>query len=250
MISATIFLTTPTTDAGPFSMYSNVDSYASAFATGISKSALLAGYYTTAIPNLTTIVRLVSTGVCTNQVDFNMPATTTTTTTAAPTTTTTTATPTTTTTTTVAPTTTTTTTAAPTTTTTTAAPTTTTTTTVAPTTTTTTTIPSIPLFFTFDTSGGSTRNARLYINEIEIIDTNISYSDTIPVYAGDDVRVSISLNGCISPGGFANIYCAGFIPETVCNPSGGVLNSSTYTVIGTELTLTVQCVADCDDACA
>lgn len=141
MISATIFLTTPTTDAGPFNMYSNVDGYTSAFATGISKSALLAGYSTSAIPNLTTIVRLVSTGVCTNQVDFNMPATTTTTTTAVPiTTTTTTAAPVTTTTTTAAPITTTTTTAAPiTTTTTTAAPITTTTTTAAPTTTTTTT---------------------------------------------------------------------------------------------------------------
>lgn len=73
MISATIFLTTPSTDAGPFDMYSNTDSYTVAFATGISKSVLIAGYFTTAIPDLTTIVRLVSTGVCNNSVDFNMP---------------------------------------------------------------------------------------------------------------------------------------------------------------------------------
>jgi hypothetical protein len=150
-MTGTITLTTPNTHAGPFDLYSNIDSYTSAFATGISKDELLLGYSTNAIPNLTTIIRLASTGICDNFIDITMPVTTTTTTTAAPTTTTTTATPTTTTTT-AAPITTTTTTAAPvTTTTTTAAPLTTTTTTAAPITTTTTT--AAPITTTTSTTG-------------------------------------------------------------------------------------------------
>jgi hypothetical protein len=112
------------------------------------------------------------------------------------------------------------------------------------------TIPTpIPLFFTFVTSGGNTRNAKLYINDIKIVDTNIAYDEVINVYAGDEIRVSLNLNGCISPGGNANVYCTGIISENACTPSGAILNSSTYTVIGTELTLTLYCTAECDDAC-
>ena len=119
------------------------------------------------------------------------------------------------------------------------------------TTTSTTTSPSIPLFFTFVTSGGSTRNAKLYINNIEVVDTSIAYTDTIYVYAGDQIKVSLSLTGCTSPDGAANVNCTGIISENVCNQSGGaIINSSTYTVIGTELTLTLYCVAECDNACA
>jgi hypothetical protein len=82
MISATIFLSTPSTDAGPsFNIYSNTDGYVNAFATGISKSTLLSGYFTSAIPDNTTIVKLESLGpTCTNYVNIIMPTTSTTTT--------------------------------------------------------------------------------------------------------------------------------------------------------------------------
>lgn len=99
-----ITLTVAGADSGPFNLYSNTDGFVSAFATGVSKSALLAGYSSALVPNYTTVIRVLSTGDCTNYIDIILDALTTTTTTS------TTAGPTTTTTTTVAPTTTTTTT--------------------------------------------------------------------------------------------------------------------------------------------
>jgi hypothetical protein len=99
-----ITLTVAGADSGPFNLYSNLDGYTSAFETGVSKAALLAGYSSSLVPDFTTIIRVMSTGVCTNYIDIpvGLIPTTTTTTTVAPTTTTTstTATPTTTTTTT------------------------------------------------------------------------------------------------------------------------------------------------------
>lgn len=140
-------------DTGPFDLYSDVDSFAVPFITGVERQALMLGYFSVLVPDNSTIIRAQSTGECDTFEDITIelipidcspivgtavemasPPVTTTTTTVAPTTTTsTTAAPTTTTTTTVTPTTTTTTTVAPTTTTTTTvAPTTTTTTTAAP----------------------------------------------------------------------------------------------------------------------
>jgi hypothetical protein len=131
-----ITLTTAGADTGPFNLYSNTDSYVTAFATSIAKSVLVAGYTSTVVPAGTNTIRVKSTGTCTNYVDLVVAgATPTTTTTTTPT-------PTTTTTTTAGGGTTTTTTTgggSPTTTTTTTSPTTTTTTTPGPTTTTTTT---------------------------------------------------------------------------------------------------------------
>jgi hypothetical protein len=87
-----ITLTTAGADTGPFNLYSNVDSYTTAFATGVAKSALLAGYLSTVVPASTTYVRVKSTGRCTNYIDIFVvgSATTTTTTTNVPPTTTTT----------------------------------------------------------------------------------------------------------------------------------------------------------------
>lgn len=78
-----IILTSSGADAGPFNLYSNVDGFVSAFATGVSKAALLAGYSVVA-PAGTTTVRIMSNGVCTNYIDVVIGATTTTTTTAGP----------------------------------------------------------------------------------------------------------------------------------------------------------------------
>jgi len=87
-----ITLTTAGSSTGPFSLYSNVDSYSVPFETGVSKSSLLAGYTSTLVPTSTTIVRVMSTGTCTNYTDIPVVPcpTTTTTTTVTPTTTTTT----------------------------------------------------------------------------------------------------------------------------------------------------------------
>lgn len=77
-----ILLTTPTTDAGPFNLYSDTDSFASAFATNVSKSNLIAGYVANNVPAGTTIVRLVSVGEeCNNYIEVGVSTTTTTTTT-------------------------------------------------------------------------------------------------------------------------------------------------------------------------
>ena len=63
-------LTTAGTDAGPFNLYSDADGYLSAFETGVSRAALLAGYTSLLVPNDATIVRISSAGLCTNYVDI------------------------------------------------------------------------------------------------------------------------------------------------------------------------------------
>jgi hypothetical protein len=89
-----ITLTTAGTDSGPFNLYSNLDGYTSAFEVGVSKSALLAGYSSSSVPDFATIIRVKSTGDCVNYIDITLVGTTTTTTTTiAPTTTTTTTSP-------------------------------------------------------------------------------------------------------------------------------------------------------------
>jgi len=91
MITVLITLTIAGTDSGPYDLYSNADGYVTPFATGISKSVLLAGYTSYVVPDGSTIIRIMSTGVCTNYIDLTISGgTTTTTTTGVPTTTTTT----------------------------------------------------------------------------------------------------------------------------------------------------------------
>lgn len=85
-----ITLTTAGTDTGPFDLYSNADGYVSAFETGVSKAALQAGYSSSLVPNTATIIRVKSTGVCTNYIDIVLTGTTTTTTSSSSTSTTTT----------------------------------------------------------------------------------------------------------------------------------------------------------------
>jgi len=91
-MTALITLTTAGADSGPFNLYSNIDGYTSAFESGVSKSALLAGYSSSVVPDYTTIVRILSTGVCTNYIDVTLtsPSTTTSTSTSTSTSTTTT----------------------------------------------------------------------------------------------------------------------------------------------------------------
>lgn len=81
-----ITLTTAGADTGPFNLYSNTDSYVTAFATGIAKSVLVAGYTSTVVPTGTSTIRVKSTGTCTNYVDLYVAGSgiTTTTTTTAP----------------------------------------------------------------------------------------------------------------------------------------------------------------------
>jgi hypothetical protein len=76
-----ITLTVAGTDSGPFNLYSNIDGFTSAFETGVSKASLLAGYSSALVPDYTTIIRVLSTGVCTNYIDIVLGSTTTTTTT-------------------------------------------------------------------------------------------------------------------------------------------------------------------------
>jgi hypothetical protein len=113
MITVSITLTIAGVDTGPtFNLYSDVDSYATAFETGVSKAALEAGYISTIVPDSTTIIRVYSPGTCDTYVNLNVitSTTTTTSTSTSTSTTTSTSTSTTTTTTTATPTTTTTTT--------------------------------------------------------------------------------------------------------------------------------------------
>lgn len=74
-----ITLTVAGADSGPFNLYSDLDGYTSAFETGVSKAALLAGYPSALVPNYTNIIRIMSTGNCTNYIDIPLPGYTTTT---------------------------------------------------------------------------------------------------------------------------------------------------------------------------
>lgn len=76
-----ITLTTAGSNSGPFNLFSNLDGYTSAFESGVSKSALLAGYSSALVPDFTTTVRVMSTGDCTNYIDIILGAITTSTTT-------------------------------------------------------------------------------------------------------------------------------------------------------------------------
>jgi len=67
-----ITLTTAGTDSGPFNLYSNLDGYISAFETGVSRTALLAGYSSALVPDFTTIIRVQSTGDCSNNIDITL----------------------------------------------------------------------------------------------------------------------------------------------------------------------------------
>ena len=75
-----ITLTSAGADAGPFNLYSDTDGYLTPFATGILKATLLGGYTSSAVPNGTTSIRIVSTGTCTNFIYVSVEGTTTTTT--------------------------------------------------------------------------------------------------------------------------------------------------------------------------
>ena len=69
-----ITLTVAGADSGPFDLYSNTDGFVSAFETGVSKAALLAGYSSALVPNFTTVIRVLSTGDCTNYIDITLDA--------------------------------------------------------------------------------------------------------------------------------------------------------------------------------
>ena len=59
------------TDSGHFDLYSNNDGYTSAFESGVSKAALLAGYPSSLVPDYTVVIRVRSNNIlCTNYVDI------------------------------------------------------------------------------------------------------------------------------------------------------------------------------------
>lgn len=82
-MTITITLSAAGVDTGPFSLFSDIDGFTTAFETGVSRTALLAGYTTSLAPVGTTIVRVQSNSLCTNFIDItlDLPTTTTTTTT-------------------------------------------------------------------------------------------------------------------------------------------------------------------------
>lgn len=65
--TVTVQLTTIGANAGPFDIYSNADLYATAVATGITAATIQTGYNVT-VPDATTIISVVSTGACENDV--------------------------------------------------------------------------------------------------------------------------------------------------------------------------------------
>jgi hypothetical protein len=81
-----VTLTLAGTDTGPFNLYSNSDGYVNIIATGVTKAALETGYSLTGVPDDATIIRVKSTGTCTNYLDMSIIGGTTTTSTSSSTT--------------------------------------------------------------------------------------------------------------------------------------------------------------------
>ena len=65
-----IVLTIAGSDTGPFNLYSDVDGFISAFEVGVLKVDLEAGYNSYSAPDGTTVVRVMSDGVCKNYIDI------------------------------------------------------------------------------------------------------------------------------------------------------------------------------------
>jgi hypothetical protein len=80
-MTVTITLTSPGLDTGPFDLYSNIDSYAVPFQSGVSRSSLISGYNATTVPNATTTIKVKSNNVnCTSEILLGVSGITTTTT--------------------------------------------------------------------------------------------------------------------------------------------------------------------------
>jgi len=71
--TATILLTVAGADSGPFNLLSNADSFSTPFEFNITRGSLLLGYTSSLIPDAATVVRVQSTGSCTNFIDFTFP---------------------------------------------------------------------------------------------------------------------------------------------------------------------------------
>ena len=80
-MEAFIKLTTAGNNTGSFELYSDVDNFTTAFETGVTKAQLVNGYTTALVPDYTTIIRVQSTGFCSNFTDFPLDCMCTTTTT-------------------------------------------------------------------------------------------------------------------------------------------------------------------------
>lgn len=59
-------------DTNNFQLLSDADGYTTPFETGVTKASLLAGYTSTVVPEAATIVRVQSTGICTNFLDLSI----------------------------------------------------------------------------------------------------------------------------------------------------------------------------------
>lgn len=69
--TANIVLTTAGSDQNLFNLYSDVDGFVTPFEVNIFKVDLLSGnYYSSNIPDGTTIVRIYALGPCTNYIDI------------------------------------------------------------------------------------------------------------------------------------------------------------------------------------
>ena len=68
--SVLIKLTTAGADSGPFSLYSNADSFSMPFESLISKTNLTIGYTSVLVPSTATVIRVRSVGVCTTYFDI------------------------------------------------------------------------------------------------------------------------------------------------------------------------------------
>lgn len=65
-----VTITSAGANTGPFSIYGNVDNYATPLASSIAKSALQVGYTLNNVSDSITSIRIYSTGTCTNYIDL------------------------------------------------------------------------------------------------------------------------------------------------------------------------------------
>jgi len=108
----------------------------------------------------------------------------------------------------------------------------------------------IPLAWSFTEING-TGQMVLYVNDIAVETRTASDVGTYFVNVGDEIRVSVSTEGCTSPNIKASSSSSGIITGLDCTDFSSVYNSATYFVLSGDLgtTLTLDTYSQCVNTC-
>ena len=112
------------------------------------------------------------------------------------------------------------------------------------------------LSWTYSETGGANGQMRIYVNSVNVISSTTTGSGTWTLYEGDTVYCQIELlSACSGNDDAGNVYTdsnRGTLVDADCfTATTGTLTTSTYTVVGGDigLTITLDAYASCEAAC-